>query len=81
MTKKLLVIVIEDEVSMADSYRTMINLVPYAEAEVIHDGADGLLTNNNEVISCDNQLHPKICYGKHTCNNNEEYSEKEGQVF
>ena len=42
MNEKMLVIVIEDEISMADQYRTLINLVPYAEAEVIHDGADGL---------------------------------------
>ena len=42
MNEKLRVIVIEDDVSMGEYYRQMINLVPYAEAEVIHDGADGL---------------------------------------
>ena len=35
-------IVIEEAVSMGECYRKMINLVPYAEAEVIHDGEDGL---------------------------------------
>lgn len=42
MSEKLLVIVIEDDFDMADYYRTLINLVPYAEAEVIHNGAEGL---------------------------------------
>ena len=51
MTKKLRVIVIEDDLGMADTYRKMINLVPYAEAEVIYDGADGLLVFNNGVVS------------------------------
>ena len=51
MTKKLRVIVIEDDVSMGECYRQMINLVSCAEAKVIHDGADGLLANNNDVTS------------------------------
>jgi|GEM_PF-5711958 hypothetical protein len=42
MTKKLRVIVIEEDVSMGECYRQMINLVPYAGAEAIHDGVDGL---------------------------------------
>lgn len=42
MNGKLRVIVIEDHVSMGEYFRQMINLVPYAEAEVIHDWADGL---------------------------------------
>lgn len=42
MNEKLLVIVIEDDVDMAETYRKMISIVPYAEAEVIHNGAEGL---------------------------------------
>ena len=42
MTKKLRVIVIEGDLSMGECCRQMINLVPYAEAEMIHDGAEGL---------------------------------------
>ena len=40
--KKILVIVNEDDDDMADDYRELINAVPYAEAEVIRNGVEGL---------------------------------------